>query len=57
MPSLFITQIYTLYVVIHMYKIFKKSFCLLTRFKFTGKYIFMNVLKHGIDYVNTHLVT
>lgn len=57
MPSLFIAQIYTLYVVIHMYKFFKKSFCLLIQFKFIGKYIFMNVLNHGIDYMNTHLVT
>lgn len=44
-------------VAIHIYKFLKESFCLLVQFKFIGKYIFMNVLKHVIDYMNTHLVT
>lgn len=45
------------YVAIHIYKFLKESFCLLVQFKFIGKYIFMNVLNHVIDYMNTHLVT
>lgn len=45
------------YVVIHIYKFLKESFCLLEQFKFIGEYIFMNVLSCVMDSMNTHLVT
>lgn len=44
------------YVAIHIYMFLKGSFHLFIQFKFIGKYKFMNVLNHGVDYMNTHLV-
>lgn len=50
------TQICTFLWWLYIFMFLKEPFCLLVQFKFIGKYIFMNVLKHVIDYMNTQLV-